>query len=207
MQRTPDVHILDTAEGDWGAHANRAAASRAVRKAIDEFNSFTDMPIAKDELTIIGSGDWCAQDGESCYYDRNAALITGMRTPPVWVHDFPSPPSPIYRTGGKRVARWRLVCSMSIDQAMTLWPFTGHPVALPAWHYDGVQADSGLCACTTRQRRKKGCIIGPGGRKGLICGVLYRDYGNIANHCLGCQDWLERREMYLADWAAQLVLL
>ena len=96
---------------------------------------------------------------------------------------------------------------MSIDQAMTLWPFTGHPVALPAWHYDGVLADSQVCPCTTRQRRKKGCIIGPGGRKGLICGVLYRDYGNIANHCLGCQDWLERREMYLADWSAQLVLL
>ena len=103
------------------------------------------MPITKDELTIVSSGDWCAQDGEPCYYDRNAALITGMRTPPVWVHDFPSPPSPIYRIGGRRVARWRLACSMSIGQAMTLWPFTGHPVALPAWHYDGVLADSGLC--------------------------------------------------------------
>ena len=92
MQRTVHVHILDTAEGDWGAHANRAAASRAAasraaRKAIDEFNSFTDMPITKDELTIVSSGDWCAQDGEPCYYDRNAALITGMRTPPVWDND------------------------------------------------------------------------------------------------------------------------
>ena len=127
------------------------------------------MPITKDELTIVSSGDWCAQDGEPCYYDRNAALITGMRTPPVWVHDFPSLSSPIYRIGGKRVARWRLACSMTIDQAMTLWPFTGHPVALPAWHYDGVQADSGLCTCTTRSHRKAACIIGPGGRKCLIC--------------------------------------
>ena len=205
MQRTPHVHILDTGEGDWGAHANRAAAGRAARKAITEFNSFTDIPITTNELTIVSSEEWCDHDGETCYYDRNNALLAAMRIPPLWAHDFPSPPAPVYRIGGKRVARWKLACSMSIDQAMELWPFTGHPVSLPIWHYDTVLADSELCPCTNRSHRKAGCIVGPGGRKCSICGALFQDYGNIAHHCLGCQDWLARRELFLADWASEAI--
>ena len=91
MQRTPHVHILDTGEGDWGAHANRAAAGRAARKAITEFNSFTDIPITTNELTIVSSEEWCDHDGETCYYDRNNALLAAMRIPPPLGPRLPQP--------------------------------------------------------------------------------------------------------------------
>ena len=201
--RTSHVHILDTGQGDWGAHKNAATALRAAKKALEELNTVTDMPVTGDELTIVNSKEWCAQDDEPCYHDRNLALIDAMRTPAAWTHDFPSPPSSIYRIDGKRIARWKMACSMSIDQAMILWPFTGHPVAIPIWRYEAVQTDPALCSCNTRRHRKTGCIIGPKGDKCLICGSLYEDYGNTMHHCLACQDWLDRRQIYLADWAAE----
>lgn len=126
-----------------------------------------------------------------------------MRRPPIWSHDFPGEPRAVYRIDGKRVPRWKMACSMTIDQAMELWPFTGHPVSLPVWRYDNILADHELCPCNTRSHRKKGCIVGPGGRKCSICEALYEDYGNGFRHCLPCQDWLDRREAYLADWAAE----
>ena len=203
MQRTVHVHILDTGEGDWGTHATAARATAAARKALKDFNSFADVPMTQAELTIISSEHWCALDPDPCYHDQRQALLASMRTTPLWTHDFPSPPSAIYRIAGKRVPRWKMACSMSIDQAMTLWPFTGHPVALPIWRYETIIADSDLCPCTTRSHRKAGCIIGPAGLKCSICGALHQDYGNISHHCLPCQDWLERRELHLADWAAE----
>ena len=93
---------------------------------------------------------------------------------------------------------------MSIDKAMELWPFTGHPVALPLWRYETILANSRLCPCTNRSHRAKACIVGPSGRKCMICRALHQDYGNISQHCLPCQDWLDRRETYLADWAASM---
>ena len=203
MQRTAHVHILDTGEGDWGAHATAAEAAAAARRALKDFNNFADVPMTQAELTILSSEHWCGQDDEPCYYDQRRALLAGMRTPPLWTHDFPSPPAAVYRIGGKRVPRWKMACSKSIGQAMTLWPFTGRPVALPIWRYERIQADSDLCACSTLSHRKKGCLIGPAGLKCSICGALHQDYGNIGHHCLPCQDWLDRRERYLADWAAE----
>lgn len=201
--RTPHVHILDTGEGDWGAHPNRAAARRAARQALEEFNSFADIPMTEDELSIVSSDEWCADYDEPCEYDRNNALLDAMRKPPLWSHDFPPEPSAVYRMDGKRVPRWKMACSMTIDKAMELWPFTGHPEAIPVWRYDNILADSALCPCSNRSHRRKGCIIGPGGLKCSICGTLHQDYGNGFHHCLPCQDWLDRREKYLADWAAE----
>ena len=202
---TPHFHILDTGEGDWGAHPDRATAATAVLKTLTEINGFSDIPMTKDDLTIVGSEDWCEQDGDPCYYDRNIAHIAAMRRPALWTHDFPTPASAVYRIDGKRVARWKMACSMSIDRAMEIWPFTGHPESLPIWRYDNIMADPELCPCNTRQHRKKGCIISPSGDKCSVCGALYQDYGNGSHHCLGCQDWLDRREAHLADWAAERV--
>ena len=95
---------------------------------------------------------------------------------------------------------------MTIEQAMELWPFTDHPEALPYWHYENVIRDPQCCTCATRDHRKKGCLIGPQGRKCSTCGALHQDYGNSFHHCQpcqDCQDWLDRREKYLADWAAE----
>ena len=115
ITRTPHVRILDTGEGDWGAHYDSAAARRAARQAPKDFNSFTDIPMSEDELTIVSSDEWCAQDDDPCYYDRNNALLAAMRQPALWTHDFPSQPSAIYRRGGKRIPRWKMACSMTID--------------------------------------------------------------------------------------------
>lgn len=201
--RTSHVHILDTGEGDWGAHPNRASANRAAKKILEEVNSFMDVPMAEDEITIVDSEEWCADSPEPCEYDRNRALLEAMRRPPIWRYDFPSLPTAVYRIDGRRIPRWKMACSMTIDQAMELWPFTGHPVAIPIWHYDIVIADRNLCPCSNRSHRRKGCIVGPSGLKCSICGALHQDYGNGFHHCLPCQDWLDRREAYLADWAAE----
>ena len=50
----------------------RRSQADAVRKAIAEFNDFADIPITKDELTIVSSDEWCDQPRrcETCYYDR-----------------------------------------------------------------------------------------------------------------------------------------
>ena len=203
IAHTPHVHILDIADGDWGAHPDKPTAKRAARRTLRDFNEFADQPMTMSQLTIVPSTEWCGDDPDPCYYEVRKALLDGMRKPPLWTWDCPPLTSAVYRIDGRRVARWRMACSMTIDTAMELWPFRGHPVALPHWQYETVMADSGLCGCRTRQHRAKGCIIGPNGRKCSICQAVYQDYGNGFSHCLPCQDWLDRREAYLADWAAQ----
>ena len=202
IPRTSHVHILDTGQGDWGGYANHATARRTVKKLLEEINSFFEFPMTKDELTIIDAREWCADDPEPCEYDREKEHLAAMGRPPLWQHDFPSPPRGIYRIDGKRVARWKMTCPLSIDRATELWPFCGHPVSIPVWHFNIVMTDSRLCPCSTHSHRRKGCIIGPSGLKCAICGALHQDYGNISRYCLPCQDWMEHREAYLADWAA-----
>lgn len=202
MSRLPHVHILDTGEGDWGAYPDTATAKRAINTIIADCNEYLEVPLTPEELTIIPSEEWCGPDPEPCEYERNTLLRQAMRQTPLWVHDYPPLPAPVYRIDGKRVARWKLACSMSIDKAMELWPFAGHPVALPHWEYNVIQADRELCPCTGRGHRRKGCIIGPEGKACHICGALFTDYGNAMTYCRPCADWRERREIYLADWAA-----
>lgn len=62
--RTPHVHILDTGEGDWGAHPTRASARRAAKKLLKELNGLFEVPISPDELTIVDSDEWCADAPE-----------------------------------------------------------------------------------------------------------------------------------------------
>ena len=171
--RKPHVHILDAGEEDWGAHCDRADARRAARQDLKDLNSFTDISMTQDVLIIVNSDECCAQDHDPCYYDRNITLLAAMRQPPLWTHNFPIQTSAIYPQGGKRIPRWKMPCSMTIDQAMALWPFTGHPEAMPIWRYDNMLADSALCPCSTRSHRRKNCTIGPGGLKCSICGTLH----------------------------------
>lgn len=201
--RRPHVHVLDTGEGDWGAYPDRPSARRAAVQALKDFNGFSDIPMTPEEFTIVSSDEWCADGEEPCYYDRNAALLAAMRQPPLWSHDFPGEPRAVYRIDGKRVPRWKMACSMTMEQAVKLWPVTGHPVAIPLWHYDSILFDPALCPCSNRNHRRKNCIIGPHGLKCSVCGALHQDYGNISHYCLGCQDWMDRREAYLADWASE----
>ena len=81
-----------------------------------------------------------------------------------------------------------MACPMTIDQAMELWPFTGHPEAMPVWRYYNILADSALCPYSTRSHCRKNRIIGPSGLKCTVCGALYEDHCNGFHHCLPCQD-------------------
>ena len=202
MIRTRHFHILDIGEGDWGAHPDIKSARRAILKILEDFNPFFDPPMTKDEFTIISSDEWCGLNDEVCEYDRSRAIWESLRQEPEWTHTFEPEPKTVYRIDGKRVPRWKMACSMPIDRATELWPFTGHPVALHQWRYDTIIMNPELCTCKGRGHRKKGCIIGRKGRKCQICGALYEDYGNSLNYCLPCDDWRDQRERYLADWAA-----
>ena len=202
MPRTSHVHLLDTGEGDWGTFPDESSARRAITALLQDINEFAETPMTRQELNIVPAPEWCHQDPHPCDYDQRQTFLSAIRTPPLWTHEYPPESPTLYHVNGKRTARWKLACSMPIDQAMTLWPYTGHPEALPQWRHDLIIADTDLCPCTNRSHRKKGCIIGPQGRKCLICGALYQDYGSGFNRCMPCTDWQDRRERHLADWAA-----
>ena len=123
MKRTPHVHVLDTGEGDWEAYAGLKEAEAKIKEAIADHNSFADAPITRESLTIVDSEEWCADAAEPCYYDREMAVRATMRQVPDWTYSYPPQDSKTYRVNGKRVPRWKMACSMSIDQAMNLWPF------------------------------------------------------------------------------------
>lgn len=195
-------HILDTGDGDWGAHPTPAAALKALLAAVAAFNEMAVEPIQDGELRIIPSTEWCADAETRCHYETDRIIIEGRRSQPVWTYPGNDEPPRVYRLNGRRVPRWKLACSMRIETAMEVFPYIGHPVALPYWHYDNILHDPECCTCATRDHRKKGCLITPQGQKCSTCGALHLDYGNISSRCLPCQDWHTARETYLADWAA-----
>ena len=201
MTRTPHFHVIDTSDGDWGAYDDQCKAQQATLSIVAESAQYFDEPMTPDELTTMASDEWCAQDDAPCYYDRNAALAATVKQTPEWTYHFPAEPLGIYRINGRRVPRWRLASSLSTDRMHELWPFTGHPVALPQWRFDAMIMDPALCTCATRSHRKKECAIGPKGRKCSICGALFEDYGNSFGYCRPCDEWKDQRERYLADWA------
>lgn len=203
MELTPHVHVLDIGEGDWGAYPDRRAARVGTLKAITDFNEFATEPYAIDDFTIVDSEEWCADGPEICYYDRNAFILRCLRQEPEWTYDYPPPPLTTYRIDGKRVPRWKMATSMTIELAHELWSTEGYPVALPHWRYDNILANSELCPCKSRSHRKKGCLIGPDGRRCVTCGALYTDYGNSMNQCLACDTWRTEREIYLAEYVAE----
>lgn len=205
MKRIPHYHVLDNADGDWGAYPSHAAARLARSRIVADSPAWMDEPLRPDELTIVTSAEWCALNDEPCEFDRNAALDATLRQVPEWTHDFPRETPAIFRIDGKRVPRWRLMTALPIEDMATAWPFVGHPVALPQWRHDIIIMNPELCGCKTRGHRRKGCIIGPKGRKCSICGALYEDYGNSQNYCLGCDDWKDRREAYLAERGSELI--
>ena len=53
MTRTPHLHVLDTGEGDWGAYPDKAEAQRAIAQILNDFNQFADIPMTRQDLTII----------------------------------------------------------------------------------------------------------------------------------------------------------
>lgn len=202
MQRTEHFHILDNADGDWGAHDSRIDAKAAMLEQIRESAEVYDEPLQRDEMSVVPSADWCAQNEEACYHDRNAALDRTIHQTPEWTHRYAEQPAPVYRIDGRRVPRWKMISRLSTYQMATLWPAEGHPVALPQWRYDVMIMDPRTCPCATRAHRKKGCAIGPAGRKCSTCGALYTEWGNAMSHCPPCDEWADLRSRYLADSAA-----
>ena len=198
--------MIDSGEGDWGDYPDGASARRATVTLTSEFNAMPDVvPLEPGDLTVISSEEWCANNEPPCYHDRNAAILAALRQTPDWTYDFPPEPNHIFRLDGKRVPRWRMTSFLSTDDMATIWPFEGHPVALPHWEYNRIIMQSDLCGCTTHAHRKKGCLIGPTGRRCHICGALYTEYGNAFSYCLPCDAWKSARELYLALYAAEKV--
>ena len=201
MERTPHFHVLDIGEGDWGAYSSRAKAVAAAKRIVEQTAEYLVEPMRSDELTIMAADEWCSLDDEPCYEDRNEAIRRTLSQTPEWTHEYRDDPPAAYRIDGKRVPIWKMMSRLSTDQMTNIWPFTGHPVAMAQWRFDNMIMDPEICRCATRGHRKKGCLIGPNGRKCSICGALYTEYGNAMRYCPACDDWKERRERYLADVA------
>ena len=205
MQRTTHFHVLDAGDGDWGAYQTRHDAIAAVTRITRETAEYFVDAMQPHELTIVSAEEWCSLDGARCYEDLNQEIQRSLTEVPRWTHQYRPQELSIYRIDGKRVPRWKMTSRLSVEQMATLWPFTYHPVALPQWRFDNMIVDPSVCQCATRGHRKKGCIIGPSGRKCSICGALFTEYGNALGYCPPCDDWKDLRERYLADTAAKAI--